>query len=61
MRRTIQKQQRSLDDGNKDKGWHEWHIGGGGNVPDAGCAIMVIANGTVVLVMVHDAKHKRHA
>jgi hypothetical protein len=61
MRRMIQKQQRSLDNGNENKGWNQRHIGDGADVPGARRAIRMIAKGSVVLVMVNDAKHERHA
>ncbi len=61
MRRTIQKQQWSLDNRNEDKAWDEWYIGDGANVPGTRRAILMIAEGPVVLVMVDNAENERHA
>lgn len=61
MRRGIQEQQCVFDNGAEDKARDERHIGDGANVPSARCAIMMVAERAVVLVMVDNAEHKRDA
>jgi len=62
MRCAIQQQHhRVLDNGTEDKAWDQRHIGDGVDVPGARCAIMMIAERAVVLVMMDNTDDERHA